>query len=481
MTGARLEADPAGDGRIGSDAVSEASGESRASETSAPGRAAPDRVEPVLVPRPSRVRDFVPDALLALAVVALALVAHVGSEAAPGLDHARAWLLWPDLALIAAAILVRRRTPALALALAWGSAAVQMIGLLPPGSENLGTVVVADGPLPAPVPGVSEYTWIAPSSPLPAVFAILTVWIAAYLGSRAVAKVSPVQALSASVEAPVEQATSGKGRKIAFWLLMAPGLALLLGGCAIGAATPLGVLVAFNGGVLSFTAVVVGAVFIVPRLVAWIGGLFGGSASAALARGNALRAPRATTRAVIGMIIGVALIVMFAVALATMRQIMADFFFAKEGGPSAEDLAAFDQSMAVVTAIMFTLVAVSAVLAAIGMISNLALAVIQRRRELGLLRAVGMDGSQIRSMILIESAVTAIVAIGFGAVLGILYGWAGAQSTYGSLAGGVAWPVVPWQLPIAIVIATVALALVAAIGPAARATKVTPIEALAVS
>ncbi|CAG7844472.1 ABC transporter permease YtrF [Pseudoclavibacter triregionum] len=476
MTGARLEADPAGDGRIGSDAVSEASGESRASETSAPGRAAPDRVEPVLVPRPSRVRDFVPDALLALCVVALALVAHVGSESAPGLDHARAWLLWPDLALIAAAILVRRRTPALALALAWGSAAVQMIGLLPPGSENLGTVVVADGALPAPVPGVSEYTWIAPSSPLPAVFAILTVWIAAYLGSRAGAKVSPVQALSASVEAPVEQATSGKGRKIAFWLLMAPGLALLLGGCAIGAATPLGVLVAFNGGVLSFTAVVVGAVFIVPRLVAWIGGLFGGSASAALARGNALRAPRATTRAVIGMIIGVALIVMFAVALATMRQIVWDYF-AKEGGPSAEDLAAFDQSMAV----MFTLVAVSAVLAAIGMISNLALAVIHRRRELGLLRAVGMDGSQIRSMILIESAVTAIVAIGFGAVLGILYGWAGAQSTYGSLAGGVAWPVVPWQLPIAIVIATVALALVAAIGPAARATKVTPIEALAVS
>lgn len=341
---------------------------------------------------------------------------------------------------------------------------------------------VADGTLPEPVPGAFGYTWIAPTSPMPAVFAILTVWIAAYLGSRAVAKVSPVQALSATVEPPVERIAAGRGRTVAFWLLMGPGLLLLLGGCAIGAVSPLGVLVAFWGGVLSFTAVVVGAVRIVPQLVSWIGGLFGGSASAALARGNALRAPRATTRSVIGMIIGVALIVMFAVALATMRQVIWDYMIAQGGGaPTEEDRMLFEQSMATVTAVMIALVAVSAVLAAIGMISNLALAVIQRRRELGLLRAIGMDGGQVRSMILVESAVTAIVAIGFGAVLGLIYGWAGAQSTYGSVAGGVAMPVVPWALPVAIVVATTALALVAAIGPAARATRVTPIEALAVS
>lgn len=342
---------------------------------------------------------------------------------------------------------------------------------------------IGDGVLPAPIAGTAyDYTWIAPISPLPAVFAIVTVWLAAYFGSRAVATVSPMQALSATVEAPAERLESGLGRRVAFWILMGPGLLLLAGGCAIGAVTPLGVLVAFCGGVLSFTAVVVGAVFIVPRLVAWAGGLFGGSAAAAIARGNALRSPRATTRSVIGMVIGVALIVMFVVALATMRVVVWDYLLGPAGeSPSPEEAAMFDEMMATVTGVMIALVAVSAALAAIGMISNLGLAVIQRRRELGLLRAVGMSGGQMRAMILVESALTAIVAIGFGAILGLLYGWAGAQSTFGAIAGGVAWPVVPWQLPLAIVGATLALATVAAIAPARRATKVTPMEALAVA
>lgn len=332
-----------------------------------------------------------------------------------------------------------------------------------------------------PPVGEVPYTWFAPSAIAPALVAVATVWIAAWLGSRAVGRVSPIQALSAHVEAPVEE-LAGRGRTIAFWLLVAPGALLLAGGCAIGAATPFGVLVAFLGGVLSFTGIVVGGVLVVPRLMSLVGRLFGGGAAAALARGNAVRSPRAATRGTIGMVIGVALIVMFVVALATLRTVVWDYMTEAGGGQmSAEDGAMFDQTMLVTGAVMTALTAVSAVLAAIGMVSNLALAVIQRRRELGLLRAVGATGGQIRSMIVIESAVTAIVAIGFGALLGILYGWAGAQSTFGSVAHGFIWPTVPWLVPAAVAAAAILLALVAAIGPAIRATRVTPIEALAVS
>lgn len=327
-----------------------------------------------------------------------------------------------------------------------------------------------------------NYTWVAPAVAVPAVISVLTVWVAAYVGSRAVSKVSPVQALSAHVEAPVEERRSSAVRKISFALFMAIGVALLLGGCALGVVSPMGVLVAFWGGVFSFTAVVIGAVMIVPRLLALIGRCFGSNAAVVLARGNVTRAPRAATRATIGMIIGVALIVMFVVALATMKQIVWTYLLEQNGGqvPEAEKMV-FDQSMMVVNGVMISLTCVSVVLAAIGMISNLALAVIQRRRELGLLRAVGATSSQIRLMILVESAVTSIVAIGFGAILGILYGWAGAQSTFGVAVGGFALPVVPWELPVAVAAATITLALVAAIGPSIRATKVSPVEALAVS
>lgn len=331
-----------------------------------------------------------------------------------------------------------------------------------------------------PALDVFDYTWFAPASLVPAVFAVLTVWFAAYIGSRAVGKVSPVQALSTSVEAPVDLRRAGIGRIVGFWLLFIPGVLLLALGCVLGAVSPGGVLIAFWGGVFSFTAIVVGAVLIVPRLMRLVGKLFGTGAPAVIATENAVRSPRAATRGVIGMVIGVALIVMFVVATATMRDVV--WAYVQREGATEEELALFDQGIAATTAIMITLTAVSAVLAAIGMVSNLALAVIQRRRELGMLRAIGMTVKQVRAMVLIEAAVTALVAVVLGALLGIFYGWAGAQSTFGSLtSGGWLAPSIQWHLPIIVILGAIALALAAGIGPALRATRQQPIEALAVS
>lgn len=325
------------------------------------------------------------------------------------------------------------------------------------------------------------YTWFAPAAIAPAVVAVVTVWLAAYIGSRAVGRVAPVQALSADVETPVEELRVGVGRTVVTWLLLGGGGLLLLGGCAIGAVSPLGVLVAFLGGVLSFTGVIVGSVVIIPRLMSFGGRLLGGSAAVQLARGNAVRSPKAASRGTIGMVIGVALIVMFVVALACMRETMLADIASRSGADQAESLAVFEMMIDIVTAIMVVLAAVSAVLAAIGMVSNLSLSVIQRRRELGLLRAVGATGAQVRAMIVTESALTSVVAIWFGAVLGILYGWAGAQSTFGAVGNGIVPLVVPWQLLVAIVVATLALGAVAALGPALRATRLEPIEALRVA
>ena len=138
-------------------------------------------------------------------------------------------------------------------------------------------------------------------------------------------------------------------------------------------------------------------------------------------------------------------------------------------------------------AIMMGLVAVSAVIAGVGLVNLLTLGVVQRRRELGLLRALGLSMPQVRRVVLLEAAHITITALAVGLVLGVVYGWAGAQSLLGSvpvdpLAPRVATfvaPAVPlWPLAI-VAAATAVLTLVAAVVPTRLATRVAPVEALA--
>jgi putative ABC transport system permease protein len=137
--------------------------------------------------------------------------------------------------------------------------------------------------------------------------------------------------------------------------------------------------------------------------------------------------------------------------------------------------------------IMMGLVAVSAVIAAVGLVNLLTLGVVQRRRELGLLRALGLTQRQVRGVVLLEAAHIAITAVVTGVVLGIAYGWVGAQSVLGAVPAdpggakaGLVAPAVPATLVVAVVLATAALTLAAAVTPTRLATRVTPVEALAV-
>jgi len=171
-------------------------------------------------------------------------------------------------------------------------------------------------------------------------------------------------------------------------------------------------------------------------------------------------------------------VVMFVVASATMRSITRSYI-GEVDDPAAT--AALETLLDVTTVVMIVLGGISAVLAAIGMVSNLSLSVIQRRREIGVLRAVGASREQVRAMITVESLLSSVVAIGTGCVLGVLYGWAGAQATFGAAQHALVWPTVPWQLLVAVVASAAALGLVAAVAPVQRATRVAPIDALRVA
>ena len=139
-----------------------------------------------------------------------------------------------------------------------------------------------------------------------------------------------------------------------------------------------------------------------------------------------------------------------------------------------------------ISAIMMALVGVSAVIAAVGMVNLLTIGVVQRRRELGLLRALGLSNAQVRRMVLLEAAHIAIAALVTGLVLGVVYGWAGAQSLLGSVsfdldgapAPTMVWPALPLVPLVVVIVATAVLTLVAAVVPTRLATRVAPVEAL---
>lgn len=98
----------------------------------------------------------------------------------------------------------------------------------------------------------------------------------------------------------------------------------------------------------------------------------------------------------------------------------------------------------------------------------------QRRRQIGLMRAVGASGGQVRGQFFVESVIIGAVGSLLGVGLGILIALAGAAYT-GALSFGL---VLPWSdLAIEFGIGVVATVLAAFI-PTLRATRVAPLEAL---
>ena len=79
---------------------------------------------------------------------------------------------------------------------------------------------------------------------------------------------------------------------------------------------------------------------------------------------------------------------------------------------------------------MYALLGLAVVIAVLGIVNTLALSVIERVREIGLLRAVGLSRRQLRTMLRLESVAIAVL----GAVLGIVLGLAFALALQRSLA-----------------------------------------------
>lgn len=326
----------------------------------------------------------------------------------------------------------------------------------------------------------TTYTLVPWELVLPLVAVVLATWGAFAAGSRRVLTVTPLQALSSTVEPSHDDVRSGRARRVWAVLLMTAGTLLMVLGLALSPATPVAVLPAALGGFVSFAGVAVGATIVMPPVLQLIGRIGSRDPVVLLAARNAMRAPGRSSRATIGLVIGVTLLVTFAVALGIMQHVVETQMAAMgDGSLPADAVQAQRDFFAQLNAVVSVIVGFSAVIAAVGVVNALALGVLQRRRELGLLRVLGLTGAQVRRMIVTEAVQMVVAAVVTGLVLGTLYGWVGGQTMLGSL-GTVVTPVLPPLTVAVVVVGALVLAVVATVAPVRRAMRVPPTEALAV-
>jgi len=126
--------------------------------------------------------------------------------------------------------------------------------------------------------------------------------------------------------------------------------------------------------------------------------------------------------------------------------------------------------------LVYALLGLAIVIAVLGIINTLALSVIERTREVGLLRAVGLSRRQLRRLIRLEAVAIAVLGAVLGVALGLGLGIVLQQSLTGQ---GVSELAVPAGRLTVFVLLAAAVGVLAAVIPARRAAKMNVLNAIA--
>jgi putative ABC transport system permease protein len=122
------------------------------------------------------------------------------------------------------------------------------------------------------------------------------------------------------------------------------------------------------------------------------------------------------------------------------------------------------------------------VVASLGIINTLVMAILERRREIGVLKALGAADRDIRKLFFAEAGAMGLV----GGVLGVTFGWLiGRALTFGTNVylhrrdlPGIDLSSVPWWLVAGAIAFSIVVSLAAGLYPAQRAAQLNPVEAL---
>jgi putative ABC transport system permease protein len=130
-----------------------------------------------------------------------------------------------------------------------------------------------------------------------------------------------------------------------------------------------------------------------------------------------------------------------------------------------------DQLLGIVTALLLLAV----VVAILGIVNTLALSVVERTRELGLLRAVGSTRAQVRAVVRRESVLMSVLGAATGIGLGTASGVALSRALVDE---GITTVTIPTLNLLVYLVVAVVVGVLAALGPARRASRVDVLRAL---
>jgi putative ABC transport system permease protein len=142
----------------------------------------------------------------------------------------------------------------------------------------------------------------------------------------------------------------------------------------------------------------------------------------------------------------------------------------------ADFLAQLASQVDTAVVMLYVLLGLSILIAVLGIINTLALSILERTRELGLLRAIGMFRSQVIQMVAVESVVIAL----FGALLGVLVGSALGTAVVRAVPDELVSVLsLPWASTALVLGLAVLVGLAAAVLPAVRAARTDLLKTIA--
>lgn len=132
----------------------------------------------------------------------------------------------------------------------------------------------------------------------------------------------------------------------------------------------------------------------------------------------------------------------------------------------------FDQAFAII----YALLALAVVTSVLGIVNTLGLSVIERTREIGLLRAVGLTRPQLRLMVVLESVIVAVLGSVLGVLLGVGFGVVLVRMLSDA---GINVLAIPWGQLGLFVLGAAVVGMFAALTPARRAARLDVLSAIA--
>ncbi|MBX6390250.1 MAG: FtsX-like permease family protein [Frankia sp.] len=143
-----------------------------------------------------------------------------------------------------------------------------------------------------------------------------------------------------------------------------------------------------------------------------------------------------------------------------------------------EFIAEQEKTVDQVIGMVYVLLALAVIIALFGIVNTLALSVIERTKEIGMLRAVGLSRRQMWVVVVLESVVISVFGATLGVAVGSFLGWALVKAMESQGVTSFAYPL---TTILGVLLLGAVLGVVAAVVPALRAARMNVLRAIATS